>query len=147
MWREEIMKWYFLLFILLSISLSLPLVLSLDSNLPIACGGDGENIIIGCLNTLDLIYLGAVPIVIPSGGQQLEPEITPEKEIVVVSKEPEYPFFSIANLNKFFKSKGLNQLDIYILEFFLVGIFICFLFLIYKKGEKKGKKKKEEKIK
>lgn len=132
------MKNKYLILIVL-IMLVLPLINSLDNSIPISCGGNSE-VLIGCLNSQDLVFLGNL-VTSPSekGGQQISPEVQPEKEIVYVPKEAEYPFFSIANLNEFLLSKGLGQLDIYILEFFIGGIFVCMLFLVFKK--KKDKKK------
>ena len=43
------------------------------------------------------------------------------------------PAFSIPYLNEFLISKGFGQLEIYVLEIFFFIIFICFLYLAFKK--------------
>lgn len=131
---------WILTFLLWVIALTLPLVLSLDSNLPIACGGNSQ-IIVACLGNDELSFLGSIVPTIAGGqlGGGIEPTAEVEPEVVYIPKEAEYPFFSITNLNRFLKSKGLNQLDIYILEIFVFGLFICMLFLVFKKRKEKEK--------
>ncbi len=114
----------------------IPLVSALDNSLPIICGGN-DKILIGCLNSQDLIFLGnAVPTNPGGQGGGITPEV-PEEIPIVKPPVKVLPFFSIANLNAFLLSKGLGQLDIYILEIFIGGIFVCMLFLVFKKRKKK----------
>ena len=48
----------------------------------------------------------------------------------------EIPSIEQANLNKFLLSKGLSQLDIYILEIIVFGILICIIFLVFKQKKR-----------
>ena len=132
---------YFLISLFI-ISFSINLVNALNSDLIIPCGGS-ENIIIGCLNSEDLFFIGSLieEAEIPTGGQQ--PDLPEEPEPIIIEKEVPPPFISLTNLNQFLMSKGFTQLEIYIFEIFVFGGFFCWFIIIYKRSKEKKDKKQD----
>jgi len=114
-------KIIFLILCMLFINLiSISLINSLDNPLLIVCGGNNE-LIIGCLNSQDLIFLGGLPNKILEGDQSLGSE-KPKEVIIpppIIIKEKSF-------LSLFFT----DVLEIFII--LILIIFICWLIFFRK---------------
>lgn len=126
-----------LLFLMLFI---IPFVSSLNSGVPLACGGN-EDVVIGCIGNEDLIFLGAdVP------AERTGQGVGGGADVVIIP-EPKEPIIKELSLlekfNTYLKGYGLGQADIYLIEILLFCILFCFIFFIWKRRKKE---KDEDKV-